>query len=566
MTVLRRCLACALLAAATAVSGQQEIAGTLSEQLDVTLIDVEIFARDRAGLPVTDLRAEELKVFDNDQPVELTAFSRLDDGDAGLPFSTLVVFVDDRHLSEAGRSEVLSWLGPLLLRRMDEDGMRGMVVGFGSDLAVYQSRTRRPERVETALARAASAELPPSRIASLEAAALDSFQRISEQLDDVRKVARGVPAMDSASAELDSIADEIRRDTVLVADAVQTVLEAMALADERTALVVVSSGFAVRPLDTLTRRLNRRSAGIQAGDEELTRAPTSDQVRGLDAMATVDQFDQNSTSRVRSRTGMMSASLADHSTLPLLEQLVAAANSNRVTILPVIAGAGGRARSGEVSDRRAALALLAQGTGGSLIASAEELDAALSPEASAPAAYRLGYQVGDLEPDSLHRVRVRCRRRGVRLEHRQSYIARSVGDRLAATTASALFLGAAENPLGLTVDAVRAIRTEVEGRSELRVTVSWPIRGVELIDDGRAHHGRLRLVAWMYTADERLHGPQRLALPLRIPGSDLAAARDQSYGATLAFVVPGGPHRIAVGLWDETARRASWVRRYITVD
>ena len=557
-------LSWALLAAP--LLGQEPIVGTLTEQIDVTVVNVEVFARDKAGSPVTDLSPGDLRVFDNNEPVDITSFSRIDRGGSERAFGTVAVFIDEMHLTERERAQTLEWLAPLVLGEMEQKGLRGMVVGFGDELHLYQSRTRSRKRIEAAFARAAGARLhpPPSDRA---ASARDAHARLLETFGDVRAMVKGASQAHGAGSELTTIAAQLRRDTVLVAGGLQRVLDALALSSERTALLVVSRGFALQPLDLLMRDLQRRSAGAKTESGDLTRPTNSDEARGLDVFATLDHYDPATVSRARSRTETLSASLTELSAAPLIEQIIATANSSRVSVLPVRVGRDGTATAGArgVTDNGAALLALSQGTGGRWVASADELTEILRNDHGDAAAYLLGYAVGEIDEDSMHEVRIRARRRGIKLEHRQSYIARSLSERLAARTAATLFLGDGDNGHDLAIDGVRAVQAGDGGRNELQVTVSLPIDSLELVGDGRSLAGRVRFTAWMHTSDDRVHGPQSVIAPVAIPADEIEGARGQSFAVTFGFNVPLGEHRIAVGLWDETAARGSFIRSQLTV-
>ncbi|MEE2778219.1 MAG: VWA domain-containing protein [Acidobacteriota bacterium] len=558
-------LATALVAAP--IVAQEPIAGTLSEAIDVTVVNVEVFARDRARRPAADLLPKDFRLFDNDKSAEITAFSRLDDGSAERPFGSVAVFIDERHISAHERQRALAWLGPLVLRLMEEQRLRAMVVGFGEQLNLYQTRTRSRNRVARGFEAAAAAELVPIPIDQLEAAAAEAYKRLKEQLGDIRQVARGSGQLHGIGAELSNIGAQMRRDTVFVGGGLQRMLDALALSKERTALVVVSSGFALQPLDLLLRDLQQKSAGAKGGDDDLTRSITSDEARGLDALATADQFAPVAAGRVRSRTQGLSASLNELSTVDLMDQLMASANSSRVTFLPLRLGrdGGGVANTREVTDNNAALEMLSNGTGGHMVADSAELEEILLHDHQGAATYLLGYAVPGLEDASVHRVRVKARRKGVRLEYRRSYIARSLPERLASKTAAALFLGAEANEHQVKIDAVKAKKLEVEGRSDLEITVSLPLSELEFVADGRQHSSRVRLVAWMHTADDRLMGPHEVIAPIDIPAADFESARDQSFGITFGFNVPLGKHRIAIGVWDETAGEGSFIRNSLRV-
>jgi hypothetical protein len=58
---------------------------------------------------------------------------------------------------------------------------------------------------------------------------------------------------------------------------------------------------------------------------------------------------------------------------------------------------------------------------------------------------------------------------------------------------------------------------------------------------------------------------QHLQVPLEIPAGELGAARTQYYRALIRLDLPGGEHRLSLGLWDEVSGSSSFLAMPLVV-
>jgi Ca-activated chloride channel family protein len=112
----------------------------------VTLVQVHFFVTDRKGAFVTDLRAEDLAVFDNDRPQKITTLSQ----NVQSPVSVALVL--DRSESVKDRfSSVLdaaaSFANSIIRDRDDQ----GSVIAFDSKVYLLQNWTADPSAIVAAI-------------------------------------------------------------------------------------------------------------------------------------------------------------------------------------------------------------------------------------------------------------------------------------------------------------------------------------------------------------------------------------------------------------------------------
>src|ERR1700732_1890308 len=107
---------------------------SFAERVDVRQVNLEVFAPDAQGRPVTDLAAGDFRVFEDGSPVALQSFSRVDGGKgaAGRPAQgsqaagaaadetpvRAVVVLDEEHTRAPNRAALFARLGEVLAGRL----------------------------------------------------------------------------------------------------------------------------------------------------------------------------------------------------------------------------------------------------------------------------------------------------------------------------------------------------------------------------------------------------------------------------------------------------------------
>ena len=110
---LRAFLAVAVLPTPS-VGAQQ--GSSFSERVDVNVVNIDVLIRDKQGRPVTGLDKSAFQLKEDNKKIKFDRFS--EDGTAAAAFPSIVVYVDDTHVSEAGRNAALDALRLYLEERL----------------------------------------------------------------------------------------------------------------------------------------------------------------------------------------------------------------------------------------------------------------------------------------------------------------------------------------------------------------------------------------------------------------------------------------------------------------
>ena len=112
---------------------------------------------------------------------------------------------------------------------------------------------------------------------------------------------RGLASLETTFSELVGYAEVLQEDAVETADALEAMMDSLALVPGRKALFLVSDGFAMRPFDRLATNLQRRILGVRVtqGGELMARSPT-DGPSGFDDDANIITASSNAASFAKS--------------------------------------------------------------------------------------------------------------------------------------------------------------------------------------------------------------------------------------------------------------------------
>ena len=550
-TVLRRALrtlALALLLPAIAVMAQDSATPPTDEQfferVAVNIVDVDVYVTDEEGNPVTDLTAADFEVFEDERPVEVVNFYRVADGRAeaaapsakaappatagSVPTETaavemiaveqevpesqrlhLIVYVDNFNIHPLNRNRVFSRLRSFLQDNVSQgDGV--MLASYDRSLHIRQPFTADPTRVN-------------QEIFALENLTGYAVQREAERIDAVRQIYEAQTlneALRRASEFSNNAHFELRESL----DGLTEMVDSLAGLPGRKMLLHVSDGLPMVPGQSLYQAVQQRFADISALGEAITRD--------------------------ESRNFM---------------KLISRANSNRISFYTIDAG-GLRTRSGFGAENRAAntpfvvstavdsvhnknlrdtLLLMANRTGGQAIYNTNDVSEGLERFArDFGNYYSLGYRAPSDTLGRYHKIEVRLKekRKGWTLRHREGYRDKSPDTKITDAMGSYLVHGYETNPLGVSVDVGQQIPDE-DGLVDVAIRVRVPVAKVALLP--RPGRYEARLSVYLTVADEkgRQSPRQELPLELQIPEESLEVALADDVTRVINATMRPGDHR-----------------------
>ena len=517
---------------------QQRVGQTrsFSDSVEVNLVNLDVYVTDRKGNPVTGLTQADFEITEDGRSVEITNFLAVEmlpsgelKGAENADPLHLVFYLDNRSMVPSHRARVLTDVRTFLEQDFPGDPSF-MLATHGRSLEVAVPATKDRSLILRALDGSAEDATGIDRV--IERSRGESSMR------DIYETCENIPRCDPCTDVFEEMLNYAREYATRSDERVESSVGSLARfvaslggLPGRKAVVYLSSGMEQRPgMDMFELLLEREFCPDR--EREVTGA--------------VYEYDRTSS----------------------FNGLAAHANANRVTFYALdTAGArpsrGSRRDQGHISNQQSGLFLISNETGGEAIFNAnrpledlEDMKADLSNYYSI--AYRATERV--LGPSQL--IDVRLNKRGNhRVRYRRAIRAKTLEERLAERLMATLLLGMEDNPLEATVEFGEL---EPKGKKEFRIPVEIEVPSDKLLQlaDGSSVESRLRLV--MTARDERNRGTIVGEQKIELTRHDMALN-----GENLSYIVnldlPEGEYRLAIGIRDDVARVASFLRRPLEV-
>lgn len=597
--------------------------GTFGTAVDVNVVNVEVYATDAAGKPVTGLRERDFELLEDGRRVSISNFAALEgagvakaaapvpgppaqsSAGAAAPVQeqepwNLIIFVDNFDIHPASRTRALQQVRGFLGREL-APGDRVMVVTYDMGLEVRLPFSSDPAAVDAALK---GVEEGATHGPAIDRARRQAFQEILSIQEVSLAGQPPVPCPLSISRPAHAFAAG-RHDEVLRALGGLTVLvSSLSGVPGRKALLYVSDGIPLTPGDEVFQFLAEICGGATAGGLGQSAvvhgqsnaieddSPDAGQAPGrvnkpkpdphLDPLAVYD-------SRTLGARAYQAASQAPldaqgYTVGRQLNALVAHSNAHRVTLYTLQASGLAASDSSDAStgpgerltqftsietakneSLRSSLTALAAGTGGRAIIDVNDFNPDLARmRQDLTTYYSLGYSPSHSGDGREHRIQVKVKRAGVRLRYRESYRDKPVLEKAVDRTLAALFYGIEDNPLKIDLEVGDQIPGP-NGTVSVPVSLKIPLFKVAVFNRDDTYEGNLRLLLATRSADGRMTPVRQLPLPIKIPRKEVLTALGQFYVYTLTLQLAPGEQRVAIAVRDDVAATTSYLSRAVTV-
>ncbi|HEX6863914.1 MAG TPA: VWA domain-containing protein [Thermoanaerobaculia bacterium] len=558
-------LAAALLPGlARAQSPAPESEQTFFESIDVNVVNVEVYVTDKDGKRVQGLGRDDFQVLEDGKPVEITNFYAMSadtDGQvsqaaapaeeaAEAPAAAaapedqrlyLAIFLDNRSLIPSTRNQILKSVKEFVARLRPED--RILIAAYDGSVQVRQGLTSDPAALSAALEE--MAKVAPGGVARNS-----ERRRLVSEIDAAYPVGGpvgGENQRDQVAIVLaEQLYNNIKQYGMQVSEEnraamaqLKEFVDSLAGLPGRKALLYVSGGFVLRPIESFMRAWEQKFAVLAA------------QVGYSPFDGTRDDM------------------------TPKLQELIEHANSNRITFYslgstPELVGVSAESGKSDMYDsnmeamdraaRQSTLLMIAGGTGG--LAS---VDAAATPmldrmRQDFDTYYSLGYVPQKKRDGSRRKVEVKVRGdRSLVVRHREAHRERTLPERMTSRTMSALLLGEEDNPLEVALEFGKEKKND-KGQYELEVLVKFPLANLVLVPQDKFHEGKLSLFVGARDSHGRSSPIQQIAVPIRVPNDQLLTALGQVGAYRMTMLLRPEPHTVAVAVRDELGNSDSTAR------
>ncbi|MDX1382035.1 MAG: VWA domain-containing protein [Thermoanaerobaculia bacterium] len=548
------------------LAGLAQEPGAFRDRVDVEVVNIDVAVTDRSGQSVRNLGRDDFRLVVDGDKVPIRYFDP--PAEESGRRESLVLMVDDRHLAPDAKRLALGELEAPLLA-LARTGCQIQIVSFEGTLRVLQRFTVDGDAIRVGLARAtrsgneASQRMWRERQSAVDyvVSNLTSFSRTppEELIEQTYK---------AVLSQLRDYAQYEHEDGKELVGALQLTLASLGGVPGHKTVILLSDGFAIQPVDKVFDRFARFEKRLSQTDPTEVRAPEDLRIgqRPVFSQSIVPKGAQDW------RRGYEDLDIVDD-----VLALGTLANAGRVTVhtVPLTptflieVERGLRVELGQerfvISDLDESLAMIANATGGRAHDRAGDLAAFVADTLEdIPGTYSLGFAppVADAEH---HEVKVRVKGRGLRTRHRPGYVARRFEQRLGARTLAALTLDMVDNPHGLGI-RIEGLEPLAEGVQRVSIVAEVPIDALELTSDGSRHFADLWAAAtFLDPATGGVGDMRTVQASLVIPDEDLETALAQSFGAVLSLRMPAGRMPTAIGIWNRTSGRSSFIAGNVDV-
>jgi VWFA-related protein len=535
-----------------------------ADEVQVTVVNVDVYVRDRQGRPVQGLKIDDFKIFQDGVEMPISNFAELDaevirhrvaettilpeaattqtvDEAAYAPEIKpiwVVLYIDHENLMTMDRNRVLRRVRTFVTENLQEP-VRMMVVSYSRSLKVIQPFTTNPREVteqlrEMAMITGGRDERESARQDLLHDMAEMSSRDHGTQQDTQASAQAAMRQRVSTFAAEES--DALR----LSLSGLQQVIGMLSGIDGRKSIIYVSSGLPMEP-----------GIGLMHDYAMTFRDKSILSLRG--------RYD--GTRHFHQLTGTANAQEVslysiDATGLNPLDGFDAQSSYSRD---PTASSLGSK-------NYRASLTYMAEATGGIAVVNTNDVSGGLARITDDLFNYySLGYTVNTSGEDRVHRIKVELTGDGsYDLRFRRRFVERSFESRIQDRVFTSLVVDVDDNPMDLQLSS----DSPEPGSATQWITplhLSVDLTKIALTPVGDELIGRAVLFIGARDDDGRNTEVQRQEHEIRLPRSEYLAAGRERFGFDFRLILDEGRHRIAVGLMDPITRQSSYQRVVVTV-
>jgi VWFA-related protein len=530
------------------------LAGLFADSVRVEVVNVDVFVTDKQGRPVAGLGREEFELLVDGQPVEISNFYLSEAGPEGSRAASepppaedaavtppaarqaapppadqqllLVIYIDNANLRPVTRNKAFRYLRLFMLRPFGPDD-RFMVVSYDRSLNERQPLTDDPRAVVSTLV----------EMEDLTGFRLQADRERRDILSEIYDATGPGEVSGLASLYAESVFHDLN-DSI---DALKRLVDSLAGLPGRKAVLYVSDGVAMRAgADVFTAMAERFGQ-----PQEEMRALNYDASRRFETLASQANANRTVIYSVDA-SGLRPHGNAD------------------VTVYR--AGRGGNVESTHVANLQDPLFLMANETGGQVIANTNMYQPLLERIGEDfRSYYSLGFVSQTVGSGRYHTIEVKVPgRSGISVRHREGYRDKPVEQRMTESVQAALRFGVEHNPLGVSLEFGERIR-EDRKLYAVPMTVRIPMSKLVFFPVEQSHRSQLKLFISARSEGGETSAVEQVPYPIVIPSAQMERALASEYHLRHTLKMRPGKQLLAVGVRDELGAVSSIVLRPLEV-
>jgi VWFA-related protein len=561
------CFAALFLIAASPAPAQDETDSptvTFTDDVNVTVANIDVYVRDGSGRPVAGLTRDDFVLTMNGTPQEITHFaalteeviaSRLEPAVVGVPTvrdedlgdgrevfevirpTWVVIYIDNENLHPIDRTRVLRRVREFVTDNL-KPPVQMMVVAYQGSLKVIQDFTDDPRAVNQSL----------RSLAEYSGGWISRESARAELVDEMREVVSSDYGRDSETKgkkermyqQIMSLAreeaDSLSRSLV----ALRHTIETLSGLDGRKAVIYVSNGLPMTP-----------GLGLMHEYASVFKDNTIMAARG--------RFDQQR--QYRSLTSLASGQEVTIHTLSAegLDVSFGGDASSAYGVDPTASQVG-------ASNFLGSMRYMAHQTGGIAIVNTNDpTEGLLKIRDDLFTYYSLGFRIGTTHEDTVHRIDVEIPgRRDLDVRYRKRFVEKSQETRIQDRVMTALVIDMNDNPMDVRMER-GATAPATDERWTVPVQITVPYRELTMVPEGDDLVAHLVLYIGARSGDGRQSDVQRQIHEVRAPAAAQDQWKDGRFTITAQLLMTEGSHQVVVGLLDSLPRQASYATVNLSV-
>ncbi len=533
------------------------------DEVEVTVVNVDVYVRDGKGRPVEGLTAGDFRILQDGVEMPVSNFAVLtqevfehlvapvepvppvptpppEERPADRPEIRpiyVVLYLDNENIHPLHRNRVLRSVREFVLETMVEP-VQMMVVSYQRSLKVLQPFTSESREVADTL----------RTVTRTSGGAVDRDKQRRDIVEAIQEAANdpdsrgdgGAGAQQRIKGQIMAYAEEEGNNLSFTLAALRQVLAMLSGVEGRKSIVYVSSGLPMTP----GLGLMHEYAQVFRDSSILTRRSQVDRTRDFQSLSAAANGQEVSFYTI------------DASGLNPLDGFSA---ENRYSMDPTASSIG-------TKNFQDSLRYMADATGGLAVVNTNDVAPGLAMvRDDLFSYYSLGYTLSTSGQDRVHRIEVEMPgHSGYEVRYRRRFVEKSLETKVQDRVFSSLMVDFEDNPMGLTLETGSMAPAAGE-RWTVPLQVGFPLRSLALVPEGEEYVGRVVLFLGARDFDGRQSELQRQEHEVRVPASGYGAAQEQRFSIDLSLLLEQNSYRIAVGLMDRVTRQASYERLALTV-
>jgi VWFA-related protein len=532
------------------------------DEVEVTVVNVDVYVRDSKGNPVDGLTAEQFRIRQDGVEMPISNFSVLTQeviehafapSAPELPVPTaepevdtgpeirpvyVVLYIDNENIQPLQRNRVLRNVREFVVETLFEP-VQMMVVSYQRSLEVVQPFTDDSRSVNEALR--SLSRISGGRVErdNERRRIIGRIQEIGEDpalSDDTTQSAAQI----GVKGQIMAYAEEEANNLAFTLGALRQILGMLSGVEGRKSIVYVSSGLPMSP----GLGLMYEYAHVFRDSSILTRRSQVDRTRDFQSLAAAANGQEVSLYTI------------DASGLNPLEGFGA---EDRYASDPTASSIG-------MKNFQDSLRYLADATGGIAVVNTNDVSIGLTKiQDDLFSYYSLGYTISSSGQDRVHRIEVDLPDHPEHdLRYRRRFVEKSRETMVQDRVFSSLMVEIDENPMRLVLESGPPSPATGK-RWTVPLHVSFPLESLALLPEGNDYVGRVVLFLGARDLKGRQSELQRQDHVVRVPAAEYEVARSQRFAVDVQLLLEENQHRVAVGLLDSVTRQASYERIVVTV-